>query len=103
MIKLGDNWALKSDSYCVTVCRKHIAKTGKLEGQVEYKPTWYYNNYQQALEGIVDRDVQNIDASSLEEICKRIEKIKEFIKDALPEVIKSIEAKELDKLIKGKK
>ncbi len=81
MIVLNDKWALKSDEYCVSVC-----KAKKRKGQLIYEPKYFYNNYHQALAGIIDRDIQGIDLSDFRDVCKRITELKADIKKIVPEL-----------------
>ncbi len=77
MIILNDKWALKSDERCVSVC-----KAKKKKGQVIYEPKYFYDSYQQALAGIVDRDIQGLDLSSFQEVINRIAELKSDIENS---------------------
>lgn len=85
MIQLGDRWGLTADEYCVTV---HKIRLNKETGRVYATPTYYYNNFQQALDGIVNRELQSVNPLTLETICDRIEELKELIFEIAPELPK---------------
>ena len=53
LIDINEDWAISSDSVCVTIYKKRINEKGKLY----YSAKWYYNNFIQALQGITDRGI----------------------------------------------
>ena len=71
MLKLNERWYLDSDENCVTVLERC---TKKKTGEKYFRSKWYYQNFKQALEGLVDRDIQSI--KKLEYIVERIEQLK---------------------------
>lgn len=75
MIKLNKKWSLDADVNCVTVYESLInKKTGK-----EYlRARWHYPNFESALKGLVDRDIQSI--RKLEYIVDRIAELKQDVK-----------------------
>ena len=64
MIQINDKWAINPDVNSV-----NLHKNGKLVG--------YYNNYSHALQALVDRDVQELQA--LKHVVSRINELKNDI------------------------
>lgn len=89
MIQFTENYALSSDDICVTVSKRHVfaedTKAGK-KGEVWWEKKWHFNNYIQALDNLVDREIGNVDASSFEEVVEHIKKTKAEILEALKEL-----------------
>jgi hypothetical protein len=77
MVRLNKDWAITSDRYSVTICKIGKSKAGK----ETFTHKWYYQNYEQALEGLIDRDLQDLD--TLKDIAKRIKKLKTDIRKML--------------------
>ncbi len=75
IIDINEDWGISSDSSCVTIYKKSIHKgTGKLY----YSATWHYNDFVQALQGLVDRGIYV--EHSFENIVDQIKKLREEIK-----------------------
>lgn len=75
VIDINDDWGITSDAISVTIHKKGInQKTGELY----YSAKWHYNNFVQALQALVDRDIQV--CGTLHDVVKRIEELREDIK-----------------------
>ncbi len=81
MIILNTKWALKSDESCISVC-----KAKRKKGELIYEPKYHYNNFEQALCGIIDRDLQDLNLDNFKDMANRIDELKEYIKKIAPEL-----------------
>lgn len=75
---LNSRWAVMTEDRQVTIARRQI---NQKTGAVYYSPTYYYNNMAQALDGLIDRDINELE--KLEEIVERISELKSEIKTML--------------------
>ena len=83
MIKIGEDWALKSDTYSVNLMRRRIVKDEKSKnfGKEQWDVAGYFHNYEQALHRMIELDIQGLE--SLEYIHSRIEQLKQWLSDSL--------------------
>jgi len=79
MIKIGKEWGIDSDQQCVTIHKKTVTE----KGEIRWRPMWYFNNFEQALMGLIDRDIQSQDTGEIGFLVSRIKDLKKEIKDAL--------------------
>lgn len=83
ILDINEDWGMGSDSTCVTIYKKG---KNKKTGEIYYSATWYYNNYVQAFQALVDRDIQL--CSSFHDIVNRIETLRKDIEIAVKELDK---------------
>jgi hypothetical protein len=81
MIKIGENWAIKSSPLSVDLLKRRVVKKGKHEGSEQWDVAGYFYNYEQALHRLIEMDIQGLE--SLEYIHTRIESLKEWLSDSL--------------------
>lgn len=84
MIKLNKRWSLDSDENCVTVYEMRINKKTKEEYQ---SPRYFYPNFEAALHGLIDRDIQSQNAKSFEYLIQRINDLKGEVSKTLSQVL----------------
>lgn len=75
---LNEKWAISADVNCVTISQRKIKEKGTDAGAEYFHSTWYYNNLEQALIGLIDRDVQDLE--KLEDVVNRIAELKNNVK-----------------------
>lgn len=75
VIDINDDWGITSDAISVTIYKKGINQT---TGKLYYSAKWHYNNFVQALQALVDRDIQV--CGTLHDVVKRIKELREDIK-----------------------
>lgn len=80
MIKIGKDYRLNSDGICVSILKRSI---NKKTGKESWNAKWFYANYTQALEGLIDRKINGAGIRDLEYIVDLIEKLKSEIREAL--------------------
>ncbi len=83
IIDINEDWGMSSDSTCVTVYKK---VKNKKTGKMYYSATWYYNNFVQAFQALVDRDIQL--HNSFHDMVNRIEVLRKDIEIAMKELDK---------------
>jgi len=87
MIKLNKNWAMDNDGICVTIFKHGIlGKNSKTPGAESWKPVRYYNNYVEAMKGIVDLDIST--CKSWEVMIDRLADLRADIERMLPNIPK---------------
>ena len=83
--KLNNNWSIKTEIDQVTLIRTAIAQKGKFFGKMVDGRKWYWNNFEDALNGLIDRDIQSLE--KIEQVAERII----ILKSELQLMLKSIE------------
>jgi hypothetical protein len=78
---LNARWAVETEEIQVTISRRRVAEKGKNKGKEYLSPSYYYNNMEQALFGLIDRDINGLE--KVEEIVERISELKVEIKNML--------------------
>ena len=86
MIEVTDTYAIDSDDVCVTVYKKRIPKKGKHKGKTQWDGVWYFPNYAQAFKGLLDREINGLNASGFEFVTDRIKSLKAEITAAMAKV-----------------
>jgi len=92
MIKINKDWSVAGDDFSVTLyCNKKIktTKNTKNVGGTKTEIIGYYNNYQDALMAMVNKDIQNIDTTFVAMV-KRLNELEVDIKKAVPKILKEI-------------
>lgn len=82
---LNKDWAVITDNIQVVVAKRHFRK----EGREELVQQYYYNNFENAINGIIDRDIQSLE--QVEDIADRIDTLKKDVKIMLTEVEKAMQ------------
>jgi len=59
--QLNASWSIETDIDQVTLIQTAIAQKGKFEGKMVDGRRWYWNNFEDALNGLIDRDIQSLD------------------------------------------
>jgi hypothetical protein len=62
--KLNASWSIETDIDQVTLIQTAIAQKGKFEGKMVDGRRWYWNNFEDALNGMIDRDIQCLEKVS---------------------------------------
>lgn len=78
---LNSRWAVITEINQVIIGKREVVKTGDNKGKPVIIRRWYYNNFEQALEGLIDRDIKELE--KLEDLVARIEELKNDIKAML--------------------
>jgi len=81
---LNARWAVITEINQVTIAQKSIGKTGKGKGKTTIGRRFYYNNLEDALNGLIDRDINELE--KLEEIVDRIAELKQEVQIMLKNV-----------------
>jgi hypothetical protein len=85
MISLGNGWCMKPRQDQIIVYKRNVnKKTGKEYHTLKY----FYNTYEDALNGLLNRSIQNLRTDNLETICNEIRKASKRIIQQLPEELK---------------
>ncbi len=75
---LNARWAVETEENQVTISRRQTVQEGDNKGKEYLSPSYYYNNMGQALDGLVDRDINGLE--KIEFVVGRIESLKSEIK-----------------------
>ena len=86
---IKDQYAVSSDSACVTVYVRHTSKTGEHSWAAEY----FYSDYKQALAGILNRKIQS-DAREFKTFSDLIQTIRECEKAIVTAIETKLTGKE---------
>lgn len=87
MIKFGQ-FAITSDEDCVTISKVRTVQSGKNKGKEYLEPRWYYPNFEQAFESLIEKQIM---ISKSEDLLQTIRKVKE-------EIIGSIKGLDFEKI-----
>jgi len=71
---LNNKWAVITEEQQVCIAMRKISKSEKSDGEEYLSPTYYYNNFEEALKGLIDRDIQGLE--KLSEVEGRISDLK---------------------------
>ena len=82
--KLNASWSIETDIDQVTLIQTAIAQKGKFEGKMVDGRRWYWNNFEDALNGLIDRDIQSLE--KVEEIDERVSALKSEVQAMLKKV-----------------
>ena len=83
--KLNASWSIETDIDQVTLIQTAIAQKGKFEGKMVDGRRWYWNNFEDALNGLIDRDIQSLE--KVEQIAERISSLKLEVQKMLRDVL----------------
>lgn len=78
MIKVGDKYAIGSNSLSVVVYERHISKNGK----ESWKESAYFATPANALKYLVDQHVRDTGLKDLKTVCQEIDRVYDLIKIA---------------------
>ena len=84
IIDINEDWAISSDSACVTIYKKAIHKE---TGEMYHATKWHYNNFVQALQGLADRAI--IVKGSFEDMIEKVGELKQDIEIIVKKVDKN--------------
>jgi len=62
--KLNANWSIETEINQVTLIQTSIAQKGTFKGKMVDGNRWYWNNFTDALNGMIDRDIQCLEKVS---------------------------------------
>ena len=82
--KLNASWSIETDIDQVTLIQTAIAQKGKFEGKMVDGRRWYWNNFEDALNGLIDRDIQSLE--KVEQIAERVSALKSEVQLMLEKV-----------------
>jgi len=88
---IKDQYAVTSDSACVTVYARH---TNKKTGEHSWRAEYFYSDYKQALAGILNRKIQS-DAREFKDFSDLIQTIRECEKAILTAIETKLSGKEV--------
>ncbi len=83
---IGKHFRIVSDERNVTLEELHIARAGprtKVVGRENWKPIRYYSNLKNALDGLIDLEINRTGMKSLEMIVAKIEELRRAILQGL--------------------
>jgi len=79
--KLNPSWSIETEINQVILIQTKTGLTGKAKGKVVDGRRWFWNNFTDALNGMIDRDIQSLE--KVEQIEGRIAGLKSEIKTML--------------------
>ena len=82
--KLNANWSIETEINQVTLIQTSIAQKGTFKGKMVDGNRWYWNNFTDALEKLIDMDIQSLE--KVEEIEGRIAELKKDVQTMLKKV-----------------
>ena len=92
-MRLNDKYKLESDELNVTLYEKRIMEKGKTKKKEDenieiekveiWKPIAFYATLEQALNGIIKREINGTGLKDVQTIVKKINELKAFISDIL--------------------
>ncbi|MFR4584687.1 hypothetical protein [Clostridium cadaveris] len=92
-MRLNDKYKLESDELNVTLYEKSIMEKGKTKKKEDenieiekveiWKPIAFYATLEQALNGIIKREINGTGLKDVQTIVKKINELKAFISDIL--------------------
>ena len=62
--KLNANWSIETEINQVILIQTKTGMTGKAKGKVVDGRRWFWNNFTDALNGMIDRDIQCLEKVS---------------------------------------
>ena len=86
MIEITENYAIEAGDGYVTVYKKRIPETGKSKGILRWVATWHFPNYETALMALVDREINEMNASEFSFVVDKIKTLKQEILSNLPKL-----------------
>ena len=75
--KLNNKWSIDTEINQVVLIQTTIGQEGKCKGKLIDGRRWYWNNFEDTLNGMIDRDIQCLE--KVEEIEERIKTLKSDI------------------------
>jgi uncharacterized small protein (DUF1192 family) len=81
---LNAKWAIETEINQVVLVQKGISEGEKTKGEIVDLRRWYWNNFEDALNGMIDRDIQCLE--KVEEIEERIVALKSEVRLMLEKV-----------------
>lgn len=76
---ITEDYGVQMDELCVVLVKKHTRISGAKKGEEYFKPVGYYNNLEQLLHALIDKDIQNFRKLSF--IVNRIRTLKLIVTD----------------------
>ena len=79
MIKITDNYAVKADTRCFTICKKGIRK-----GKATWEPEFYFTSLEHVFQKLISLAmVEGIQKGSWQDVAKEVFETKTLIKDKM--------------------
>jgi len=76
-----EDWLITSDSLSFTLNqKKQYGEKSKTAGEYYYAPVGYYSTFESVIKAVLDKQLMESNAQSLEEILKEITDIKQKLK-----------------------
>jgi hypothetical protein len=79
MIKIGDDYAIGSNSLNVILFEKHTGQRGKSKGKELWRERAYFSTPQNALDYLVELKIRKTDLKDLKTVCEKIDEIHTLI------------------------
>lgn len=81
-MKIGNtNYKIVSDEVSIQLLQEYEVKSGKNKGNIDYKIVGWYSNMKDLCEGLLRREVKRSQLTDLYTIIKRIDEVKDVIKN----------------------
>ena len=81
---LNNKWAVVTEEHQVSIAMRRKVLEGDNKGKEYLTPTYYYNNFEEALKGLIDRDIQSLE--KVEQIEGRSAELKKDVQIMLKKV-----------------
>lgn len=81
-MKIGStNYKIIADEVSIQLLQEYEVKSGKNKGNIDYKIVGWYSNMKDLCEGLLRREVKRSELTDLYAIIKRIDEVKDVIKN----------------------
>ena len=82
-MKINNNYKIESDELNVIVKKKYIPKEGKNAGKPQWRPISFHANVEQALNSIVDKEINGTGLEDFKTVVDKVKELREFIKEVV--------------------
>lgn len=82
---LNARWSIETEINQVVLIQKKIGITGKSKGKEVDGRRWYWSNFEDALKGLIDKDIQCLE--KVEQIAERAQELKTEVQKMLKDVL----------------
>lgn len=82
-MKISDKYEVKADELNVIVREKFIPKKGKKAGIPQWRPISFHANIEQALNSIVDKEINGTGLEDFKTVVDKVKALREFIKEVV--------------------
>jgi len=75
-MRINNRYKIESDDVSITLSESYIAKSGKYEGEEQWKVIGWFSTFQGAMSELINREVKRTELKNMEVIMDKIDELK---------------------------